>query len=222
MCINSRDIHAQTVKDAYPVTSMDSILDKLRGAKYISQIDLKNAYLQVPMEQNSKNNTAFSVPEKGLYQFVTMSFGLANVPATFFRLVDALFGPEFEPNVFANLDDIIVVSSTYEEHLQWLKFVLDRLVTAGLKINQDKCEFCCSCVTYLGFLLDEEESRPDPEKTAPVMDYPVPKNIKELRRLLEIMGWYSRFIQREPEYKAPLTKLLHKKQSWEWGNEQDL
>ena len=62
--------------------------------------------------------------------------------------------------------------------------------------------------------------RPDPEKTEPVMEYPVPKNIKELRRFLGIMGWYSRFIEPESEHKAPLTKLLHKKQAWEWGPEQ--
>lgn len=103
ICIEYQDINAQTVKDAYPVASMDSILDKLRGAKYISKIDLKNAYLQVPIKQHSKKNTAFTVPGKGgkcLYQFVTMHFGLTNAPATFYRLVDALFGPEFEPDVF--------------------------------------------------------------------------------------------------------------------------
>ena len=71
--------------------------------------------------------------------------------------------------------------------------MLVRLVSAGLKINREKCEFCCSRVTYLGFLLDEEGLRPDPEKVAPVMEY----NLKELRRFLGIMGWYSRFIARE-------------------------
>ena len=70
------------------------------------------------MERNIKKYTAFSVPGKGLYHFRTMPFGLTHAPATFCRLVDALFGPEFEPNVFAYLDDIIIVSSTYEEHLK--------------------------------------------------------------------------------------------------------
>ena len=126
------------MKDAYPVSSMDVILDKFRGAKYISKIDLKNAYLQVPMKRGSKKYTEFTAPGKDLYQFVTMPFGLTNAPATFCRLVDALFDPEFEPNVFAYLEDIISVSSTYKEHLQWLKFVLDRLVIAGLRINREK------------------------------------------------------------------------------------
>ena len=118
ICIDYRDSNARTVKDAYPVSSMDGILDKLRGAKYISKIDLKNAYLQVPMEEASKMYTAFSVPGSGFWQFKTMPFGLTNAPATFCRLIAALFGPEYEPNVFAYLDDIIIVSSTYEEHLK--------------------------------------------------------------------------------------------------------
>ena len=104
-----------------------------------------------------------------------MTFGLTNALATFCRLIDALFGPEFEPNVFAYLDDIIIVSNTYEEHLMWLKFVLDRLVAAGLKVNREKCELCCLRVTYFGFLLDAEGLRPDPEKTAPVIEYAAPR-----------------------------------------------
>ena len=124
MYINYRDINARAVKDAYPVSSMDAILDKLRGAKYIPKIDLKNAYLQVPMAPYSKKYTAFSVPGKGLYHFLTMPFGLTNAPTAFCQLVAALFGPQFEPNVFAYLDDIIVVIAIYEEHLEWLKFVL--------------------------------------------------------------------------------------------------
>ena len=115
----------------------------------------------------------------------------------------------FKPNVFGYLDDIIIVSDTYEKQLKWLKFVLDRLVVAGLTVKREKCEFCCSRVTYLGFLLDAEGLRPDPEKTTPVMEYPAPTNIKELRRFLGIMGWYSHFIARKSEYKAPLSKLLH-------------
>ena len=160
------------------------------------------------------------MPGKSFYEFVTMPFGLTNAPATFCCLMDALFEPEFELNVFAYLGDIIVVSSTYEEHLLWLKFVLDWLVAAGLRINREKCEFCCSSENYLGFLLEEEGLRPDPEKVAPMMEYPGPKNIKDSRRFLGIMGLYSRFIEHKSEYKAPLSKLLHENQAWKWKEEQ--
>ena len=101
-----------------------------------------------------------------------MPFGLTKAPATLCRFVDALFGPELEPNVFAYLVDIIVVSTTYEEHLESLKFVQDRLV------NREKCEFCCSRVLYLGFLLDEKGLRPDSEKIIAMPDFSQPFKIQ--------------------------------------------
>lgn len=114
---------------------MDGILDKLRSARYISTLDLSHAYHQVPSDAESKEITAFTVPNRGLYQFTRMPYGLTNAPATFQRLVDRLIGPKLEPHAFAYLDDIIVVTDTLEEHLQWLDRVLRRIFEAGLTIN---------------------------------------------------------------------------------------
>ena len=199
---------------------MDSILDKLRKARYLSKIDLKQAYFQVPMDKNSKRYTAFSVPGSGLWQFRRMAFGLTNAPSTFQRLVDVMFGPEFEPHIFGYLDDIIIAAESFEEHCKWLEVVLQRLVAACLEVNRDKCEFGCSRVTYLGFLLDKDGLRSDPDKVAPVTNYPAPQNIKQLRRFLGVIGWYSRFIQGDSEAKIPLVKLLRKGQPWIWEHEQ--
>ena len=219
-CVDFRDLNKVTVKDAYPLPSMDSILDKLRKARYLSKIDLKQAYFQVPMDENSKKYTAFSVPGSGLWQFKRMAFGLTNAPSTFQRLIDAIFGPEFEPHIFGYLDDIIIATESFEEHCKWLEIVLKRLMEAGLAVNRDKCEFCCSRVTYLGFRLDKDGLRPDPEKVAPVTNYPAPQNLKQLRRFLGMVGWYSRFIPNDSEAKIPLVKLLRKGQLWTWGEEQ--
>ena len=219
-CVDFRDVNKVTKKDAYPTQNMDSILDKLRKARYLTKIDLKQAYFQIKMERSSRQYTAFSVPGSGLWQFKRMAFGLSNSPMTFLRLVDALFGPEFEPNVFAYLDDILIVTEKFEEHLKWLEFVLRRLVDAGLVVNREKCEFCCSRVSYLGFLLDKEGLRPDPERIEPVLNFPAPQSVKQLRRFLGMVGWYSRFIDRDADIKIPLVKLLRKEQEWSWGVEQ--
>ncbi|CAB0035373.1 unnamed protein product [Trichogramma brassicae] len=117
-CIDYRDLNKVTKKDAYPVPNIDHILDKLRRARYITTIDLKSAYFQIRMEEASKKFTAFAVPGSGLYQFVRMPFGLCNAPATLQRLIDALFGPEFEPHVFGYLDDIIIVNESFDEHMK--------------------------------------------------------------------------------------------------------
>ena len=78
---------------------------------------------------------------------------------TFQRLIDSLFGPEFQPNVFGYLDDIIIATETFEEHQYWVEFVLKRLVEAKMMVNKEKCKVCCSRVPYLGFLLDKEGLR---------------------------------------------------------------
>ncbi|KAL7304725.1 hypothetical protein TKK_0002964 [Trichogramma kaykai] len=220
MCIDFRDLNARTVKDAYPEANMDMILDRLRNARFISTIDLKAAFLQVPLNKESRKYTAFAVPGSGLWQFLRMPYGLSNSPSTFSRLVDALFGPAYEPHIFAYLEDVIVVTDTFADHLKWLRFALSRLVDAGLQINREKCHFCRPRVLYLGFQLDHEGLRPDPERIQPVVNYPAPTNVKQLRRFLGMVGWYARFIARDSEIKAPLTKLLKKTEEWKWGEEQ--
>ncbi|CAB0038699.1 unnamed protein product [Trichogramma brassicae] len=109
-------------------------------ARYLSKVDLKNAYHQIPMEANSKKYTAFAIPGSGLWHYTRMPFGLCNAPRTFQRLIDSLFGPEFEPNIFGYLDDIIVATDTFEEHLQWLEVVLSKLREAGLSVNRKKSD----------------------------------------------------------------------------------
>ena len=104
--------------------------------------------------------------------------------------------------------------------MHWVKVVLERLIGAGLSVNRSKCEFGCSRVVYLGFLLDSEGLRPDPSKVAPVLEYPAHNSVKQLRRFLGMVGWYARFIERDSEHKIPLVKLLRKSQTWGWGEEQ--
>ena len=203
------------------MADMNTVLDKLRKAKYITKIDLKSAFMQVKVAKNSRKYTAFAVPGSGLWQFKRMPFGLVNSPKTFTRLIDMLFGPEWEPHVFKYLDDLIIISESYEEHLLWVERVLRKLTEAGLKINREKCEFACSSMTYLGYLLDKDGLRPDPERVKAVLDMPRPKNIKELRRALGCFGWYSRFIENEAEKKIPLVKLLRKETPWGWDTEKE-
>ena len=140
-CIDFRDLNARSKKYAYPIPNMDGILDKLRRAKYNSKVDLKNAYFQVALNEDSRQYTAFAVPGFGLWQFKRMPFGLTNAPATFQRLIDALFGPEMEPNVFGYLDDIIIATDTFEEHEKWLEIVLTKIRDAQLTVNWKKWVF---------------------------------------------------------------------------------
>lgn len=190
-CLDFRKVNIVTKKDLYPVPLMAEILDMMNSAKYISKIDLKAAYNQIPLNKNSRPITAFVVPGKGMYQFKRMPFGLCNAPATFRRFMDKLITPELKPKVFCYLDDIIIVSESFEEHLYYLNLVLGRLFQAGLTINLDKCEFGCSEIKYLGFLINKCGLQVDPEKIHPVVNFPTPKNIKELQRFIGMSSWYK-------------------------------
>ena len=127
MCIDYRDLNEVTQKDAYPTKKLYHVLDKLCNARYVSKIDLKQAFHQVPMKESSKIYTAIAVPGLGHWQYVTMPFGLTNAPSTFQRLIDELLGSDCETYVYGYQDNIIIATETFAEHLYSLEFVLTKL-----------------------------------------------------------------------------------------------
>lgn len=216
-CIDYRKLNEVSERDAYPLPQVTATLDKLRGAKYLSTLDLKNGYWQVPLAPDSRQFTAFTVPGKGLMQFRVMPFGLHSAPATFQRLLDSIIGPELEPNAFAYLDDIIIISRTFQEHLSHLTEVFRRLREARLRLNNDKCHFCVDQLKYLGHIVNHNGIRTDPEKTKAIDQWPTPTTVKQVRQFLGMASWYRRFINNFATVAAPLTALTRKNARWTWG-----
>jgi len=207
-CIDFRRVNEVTTPDAYPLPQITATLDKLRGARYLTTLDLKSGYWQVPLAADSRPLTAFTVPGKGLFQFTVMPFGLHSAPATFQRLLDEVLGPELEPHVFVYLDDIIVINKTFDGHLDTLREVFQRLREAKLRLNPDKCRFCVDRLKYLGHIVDREGIRTDPEKVRAVTQWPAPKTVKQVRQFVGLASWYRRFIQDFATTAAPLTALI--------------
>ncbi|KAM8701445.1 hypothetical protein ACLKA7_000092 [Drosophila subpalustris] len=116
LCVDSRQLNNRSVKDAYPLPRVHHILDQLWEAHYITSLDLKDGYSQIPIEKASRPFTAFTIPGRGLFQWKVMPFGLHSAPATFQRALDR----------FAYLDDIIVIGKTLEEHKSNVKEVFRR------------------------------------------------------------------------------------------------
>nr|XP_034194962.1 uncharacterized protein LOC117611144 [Osmia lignaria] len=219
-CVDFRKLNQVTRKDAYPLPHVNATLDKLRGARYLSTIDLKNGYWQVPLSPESRPLTAFTAPGRGLMEFVVMPFGLHSAPSTFQRLLDRVIPPEMAPHAFAYLDDIVIVTSTFEEHLRVLTEVFRRLRAAKLRPNWEKCHMARNSLKYLGHIVDNEGLRTDPEKVSAVAELPPPANIKDLRRFLGLLSWYRRFVPDVSKEAAPLTTLLRKDVRWTWGKKQ--
>ena len=208
LCVDYRKLNKATEHDAYPMPRVDDIIDQLGQAPFITTIDLNRGYWQIPLAAEDRHKTAFSTPS-GLYQFTVMPFGLNGAPATFQRLMDNLLRG-LESFSAAYLDDIIVYSATWEEHLCHLKKVLEKLRAAGLTIKTRKCQFGMPKCVYLGHVIGSGEVTPDPSKLQSVQGYPRPKTKKEIRRFLGLAGYYRRLIPDFASIAAPLSDLTKK------------
>ena len=148
-----------------------------------------------------------------------MPFGLHSAPAAFQGLIDSIITPELEPHAFCYLDNIIIVTSSFDEYVRLTREVLRRLREAKLKPNWDKCQFGRKRLRYLGHVIDAEGIRTDSEKTAAIVALTAPTNIRELRRFVGLV-WYRRFVPNASALASPLNKLLRKKMKWVWGEDQ--
>jgi len=215
-CTDFRKVNSITVADAFPLPRMEDCIDCLGGAKYITKLDLLKGYWQVPLTERASKISAFVTPDSFL-QYKRMAFGLRNAPATFQRLMSTVLGDV--PNCNIYLDDVVIYSTTWAEHMLTLHDVFRRLKAASLTLNLKKCEFAKASVTYLGKQVGNGKVRPLDGKVTAVLSYPVPTTRRELRRFLGMVGYYRCFCKNFSSVVAPLTKLCSPKVCFDWTNE---
>lgn len=206
LCIDYRKLNLQTIKDAYALPKLEDAFSALAGSKWFSVLDLKSGYYQIEMEDSDKQKTAFVCP-LGFYEFNRMPQGITNAPSTFQRLMEKCVGEMNLKEVLVFIDDLIIFSSSLEEHEQRLKRVLQRLREYGLKLAPGKCKFFQTSVRYLGHVVSERGVETDPEKVKALTTWPIPTNLKELQSFLGFAGYYRRFIQGYSRVVKPLTEL---------------
>ena len=177
-----------------PLQKIDELYARLQGYKVFSTLDLRSGYYHIGLSESAKPKTAFVIAGIGKYQFNRVPFSLSEAPAYFQTLINkVLTGFDF---AMGYLDDIIIFSRSEEEHLIHLEKVFQSLQEAGLKLKLQKCSFFKKHIQYLGHLLSDEGIQPLPEKLESIKNMPRPKNQKEVKQFLGLVGYYRKFIPR--------------------------
>ena len=207
-CIDLRRLNNRTVKDAYSLPRIESILDSLSGAQIFSTLDLKAGYWQVEMAEECKAYTAFTCGPLGFYECDTMPFGATNAPATFQRLMHDCLGDLNMNWCIVYLDDIIIFSDTKEEHIKKLEAVFQKLMAAGLKLKPTKCFFFRDEIEYLGHVVSGKGISTNPKKIEAVTKWPTPKTVYDVRSFLGFVGYYRRFIKNFSKITKPIREVI--------------
>lgn len=204
-----RKLNAKTRRDAFPLPRIDKSFDALRGAWFFSTINLASGYHQVAMHKKDRSKTAFTTPF-GLFEYVRMPFGLCNAPVTFQRLMQAVMNVLVFQILVVCLDDILVFSECFEQHLCVLETVLRRLAETGLKLKLQKCAFLQDTVKFLGHQVSTSGVGTEDAKISAVKNWEVPTNVKDLQSFLGFCGYYRRFICGFSEIAGLLHDLVNK------------
>ena len=242
MCIDYRALNKITIKNKYPLPLIDQLMDQLSGAKVYTSLDLASGvwlttpcvsltlkvmpmlplvpagYHQIRITPEDVPKTAFRTPF-GHYQFKVLSFGLSNAPATFQAAMNDIFRGQLGKSVVVYIDDILAYSKTPEEHLVHLEEVLQTLAKNDLFVKLSKCDFEKSEVKFLGHIVGKHGIRVDPAKTAVLSEWPVPKDVPEVRSFVGLATYFRKFIQGFSKLVAPLTNLTKQAVPWNWTDE---
>lgn len=214
-CTDYRKVNAVTRSDSFPIPRIDDCIDQIGSATFVSKLDLMKGYWQVPLTLRAREISAFVTPN-GLYEYLVMPFGMKNAPATFQRMMTEVVKGLDGCGVY--IDDIIIFTSDWKEHMKVIKQLFERLSAAELTVNLRKCDFARATVTYLGHEVGGGMVRPIEAKVEAISKFPIPKTKKELMRFLGMAGYYRKFCRNFASVISPLTELLRHNAKYEWSD----
>ncbi len=217
-CVDYRRVNRVTVQNAAPLPHMQDVLEALEGSQVFTTLDLRAGYWQMSVRPRDRPKTAF-ITHMGLYQFRKVPFGLCNAPAKFSQLMTQVLGDAQYKHCIAYLDDVVIYSKSFQDHMRHLDDVFRRLEMAGLKLKMSKCKFLQRKVEFLGHIVSKDGIEPCPSKTDVIRHLAPPTTVKEVRSFLGMVGYYRRFIRGFANLAKPLTNLTKKDQPYHWTKE---
>jgi hypothetical protein len=209
MCIDYRALNKKIIKNRYPIPMIDELMDELKGAKFLSKIDLRSRYHQIKVREQDVPKTTFRC-HYGHYEFLVMPFGLTNAPATFQSCMNHVFNKQLRKFLLIFFDDILIYSKTWEDHLQHLDEVLGIIKSQQLYAKESKCEFGMTKMLYLGHVIGKNGVQVHQEKIRAIIEWPTPRNVTKLKSFLGLCTYYRKFVKGFSQLTAPLTNLTKK------------
>ena len=204
--------------DKYPLPKVEELFGSLAGGKCFSKLDMSQAYMQLSLDDQSKDLTTINT-HRGLFRYNRLCFGIASAPGIFQRTIESVLGRI--PGVAIFLDDILISGKTKREHLAKVRLVLQKLEGAGLRLSKAKCTWVTEKVEYLGYKIDALGIHPTNAKLEAIKKAPAPKDVSQLKAYLGLLNFYRKFIPKAATLLEPLNKLLRSKEKWRWDKDQE-
>ena len=205
ICVDYRQVNQVTKKENYPMPNLMNCIYRPNKVKFFTKIDLVRGYYQVPIEEESRQYTAFSTPQHH-YQFKRLSFGLKNSGMAFQKVMQQILAPLLSHNIIIYIDDILIMSRSFKEHVNIVSKVLRLLNDYKIKIKVSKCEMFREEVSFLGHLINSEGIRKSPEFVEKVRNVKRPQNVREMRKFLGLVNFQRKFVKNCSLLTAPLTQ----------------
>lgn len=217
-CVDYRKLNAVTTPDEFPIPRQSEILSSLSGAQVLSSLDALSGFTQLEMSEEDVEKTAFRT-HRGLFQFKRMPFGLRNGPSIFQRVMQGILAPYLWIFCLVYIDDIVIYSKSYEEHIEHLDKVLEAIEKAGITLSPVKCHLFYSSVLLLGHKVSRLGLSTHLEKVRAILELERPSKLSQLQSFLGMAVYFSAFIPYYSDRCYPLFQLLRKGAKWKWTAE---
>lgn len=217
--VDYRALNQKVVLESVPLPDLHNCFTWFSGARYFTVFDLNQAYHQIPLAEESKPLTAFST-DWNLYEYNRVPFGLATGAAVLSRLLDSVLGDLKYKFVYNYLDDVVVYSRSFQEHIEHIEQVLKRFRDAGLTVKPAKVNLARREISFLGHIISADGVKIDYDRTKAIYDFPRPKNKKDIASFIGMVNFFRKFIANFAQLAAPLNFLRRKNQKFEWGETQ--
>jgi hypothetical protein len=217
LCVDYRKLNDISIKNRCPLPLIDETLDQFQGAEIFTKLDAKGAYNLIRIAAGNEWKTAFRT-RYGHYEYLVMPFGLTNAPATFQAYINDVLKKHLDHFVVVYLDDILIYSKNYSEHVEHVKLVMEDLRKAKIQLKLSKCTFHAKEVEFLGFIVNKDGVKMDDNKVKSIMEWKSPRTVKDIQSFLGFANFYRRFIKGFSKIVSPITQLLKKDIKFEWDD----